>query len=93
MMAKDMTTSEFDFFQLEEVSNETAEAISGGVTITGGIEIDPLADVGFPVDLLNEVLGSVSELTGLIGLPSLTEVVPIDTVTGLLPEFPGLPTY
>lgn len=89
MMVKDMATSEFDFFQLEEVSNETAEAVSGGVEITGGITIDPLEDASFPVDLLGKVVGSFGELTALLGLPAITEVVPIPDISSLpLPSLP-----
>ena len=88
MMVKDMATSEFDFFQLEEVSNETAEAISGGVEITGGIKIDPLNDAAFPVDLLGKVIGSFGELTALLGLPNITELGLPDISSLPLPSLP-----
>ncbi len=90
MMGKDSTTSQLDFLLLEEVSNEAAEAISGGQTFTLGgeqeIEIGLFDPLTMPFDMLTSVIGSVSELTEALGIG----VPPIGDLVGAIP-LPDLP--
>lgn len=94
MMGQNSTTSnKLDFLQVEEVSNEAAEAISGGkeLVLTGGQELSfGLFDFAtMPFDLLTSVLGSVTELTSALGveLPALpTPKIPEIAI----PELPKL---
>ncbi|MDJ0593461.1 MAG: hypothetical protein QNJ72_26325 [Pleurocapsa sp. MO_226.B13] len=88
MMRKDSTTSQLDLLLLEEVSNETAEAISGGASLTlGGSQELELGDpFTMPIDVLTNLVSSVGALTAMLGIE-----MPAFPVTKL-PEIPAPPT-
>ncbi len=89
MMAKDITTSELEFVLFEEVSNEAAEAISGGLELGGeaGFSVDLVELPGVPLELLQSSLEAVSGLAEFFGLPAITELVSLDEVTGIAADF------
>lgn len=99
MMGKDSTTSQLDFLLLEEVSNEAAEAISGGQELTlGGTQelslglFDPIT---MPIDVLTTILGSVGTLTEAfsgLGLPDIGSLVGGIQLPAGLPTLPPPPT-
>lgn len=92
MMGKNSTTSKLDFLLLEEVSNESAEIISGGqaLTLEGSQTLELGDPFTAPFDILTNMMSSIGTLSGLLGinLPDLP--------TTNLPELPGppsLPSY
>ncbi|MBE9045171.1 hypothetical protein IQ255_12290 [Pleurocapsales cyanobacterium LEGE 10410] len=70
MMGKNSTTSQLDFLLFEEVSNEAAETISGGVGLTlgGSQELDLGNPLTMPFDSMTSLIGSISTLAGALGL-------------------------
>lgn len=90
MMGKDSTTSKLDFLLLEEVSNEAAEAISGGQELTLGgsqeLSLGLFDPITMPIDMATSLLGSIGELTGALGitLPDIGSIV--SPVVGSLPS-------
>ncbi|MGB5635335.1 MAG: hypothetical protein WBM44_25185 [Waterburya sp.] len=92
MMGKNSTTSNLDFLLLEEVSDKSAEIISGGKSLT--LDASQTFDLGdpftAPFDILTNIMGSVSTLTGALGikLPDL----PMAKLPEL-PKPPSLPMY
>ena len=90
MMGKNSTTSQSDFLLLEEISNEAAETISGGQELTlGGNQslslglFDPLT---MPIDVITKLIGSMSELTGALGITVPDVGGLIEPVVGSLPD-------
>lgn len=88
MMAQNSTTSKLDFLLLEEVSNESAEIISGGqsLTLEGAQTLELGNPFTAPFDILTSIMSSITSLTGALGieLPALPSYD--------LPEIPTLPT-
>ena len=92
MMVKNSTTSKLDFLLLEEVSNESAEIISGGKALT--LESSQSLDLGdpftAPFDILTKMMSSIGGLSEMLGisLPKLPT-----TELPELPAPPAPPTY
>ncbi|MDJ0897261.1 MAG: hypothetical protein QNJ55_00505 [Xenococcus sp. MO_188.B8] len=88
MMAKDITTSELEFVLFEEVSNEAAEAISGGIELEGaaGFEVDLVELPGVPLELLKSSLEAISGLAEFFGLPAINELVSLNEVAGVVTD-------
>ncbi len=92
MMVKNSTTSKLDFLLLEEVSDKSAEIISGGksLTLEGSQTLEFGDPFTAPFDILTNILGSITSLTEILGiqLPDL----PMAQLPEL-PKPPSLPTY
>ncbi len=90
MTGKDSITSKLDFLLLEEVSNEAAEAISGGQELSLGgsqeLSLGLFDPITMPIDMATSLLGSIAELTGALGitLPDVGSIV--SPVVGSLPS-------
>ena len=85
-MVKDITTSQLDFFLLEEVSDRAAETISGGVAGTTNspdlVDTDDIAGVfGIP----GETVMAISDFLDFLGLGFLPELAP--PAVGVLLEY------
>ena len=93
MMGKNSTTSQLDFLLIEEVSNEAAESISGGQTLTlegaQALEFGLFDGLTMPFDALTAMIGSISGLAGALGvtLPAL----PMPDLSGILSSIPAPP--
>ena len=62
-MGKDSTTSQLDFFLLEEVSDRAAETISGGAEVTTGLEVTVSTDdIVKPLTIPLEIKAAIDEL-------------------------------
>lgn len=91
MMVKDSTTSQLDFLLFEEVSNEAAEIISGGKTLTLGgnqsLEVGLFDGLTMPVDAITSMIESVGTLAGTLGiaLPALP-TPDFSKIAGTLPD-------
>lgn len=87
-MVKHNTTSELDFLLLEEVSDNAAETISGGLTADIGLE---LLDVYAPLDLAIGGVEKINQFTAAFGLGGLLPgpEAAVGTVTGLLQPLLG----
>ena len=102
-MVKDITTSQLDFLSLEEVSDQAAETISGGIGVefewnplpTGTLSAEA-ADILEPLQLPQEAMESMAGLTETLGLggflPELPEFGGFGGFGGGEGGFPGLPT-
>ncbi|MBE9169064.1 hypothetical protein IQ238_16595 [Pleurocapsales cyanobacterium LEGE 06147] len=101
MIGKNNTTSQLDFFLLEEISDEAAEVISGGQELVlGGIQeiaIDlaevPLLPITLPIDIMSGLLGALESGAGLLGsVPNPAGLAGgFPNPTTLLPLGVGLP--
>jgi hypothetical protein len=93
MMGKNSTTSQLDFLLLEEVSNEAAESISGGKTLTlegaQALEFGLFDMFTMPFDALTAMIGSISGLAGALGLTLPALPTPdLSAITSSLPDLP-----
>ena len=93
MMGKDSTTSQLDFLLLEEVSDQAAEVISGGIVATLGglqeIEVGLFDPLTLPLDLVTDLAEALNDFSEATGFPGLTEA--LSPITGSLPGVEALP--
>lgn len=96
MMGKDSTTSQLDFLLLEEVSNEAAEAISGGQELTLGgtqsLKLGLFDPITMPIDVLTKIFGSIGTLTESFGALGLPDIASLAGGLGGIQLPAGLPT-